>query len=309
MKSDQPSEKLPSSTTVGAAELSLPKLGVSNASETEHDDVGSPLVRTAATLTGLSACAWYLSVFFHAAAYGVAVGVFYWLRLNVIDDPVDKVRPLQASLADETNSDDAARLELVAEVNTGEDNQPSNAQQLASFLKASEKGWVDSLQSDALQAFAASDSKEADGGKNIGLMFKMPESGLAVTRGSFTAWTEPAIPRPGQKYLIIIEIRLPDDVDRYRLSDLVGEVEGTDNYRQKIPYDARAPYAAAASTARGLKIVQSSDSVDVVGNKVQLAISVPGAGRLVKDTIRIRSRRLREEQELTLIFKVQPDVP
>lgn len=264
---------------------------------------------TVVALTGFSACACYFSAFLHLLAYGIAGALFYWLGLNVVDDSIDKVTPLAASLADETVEDDSARLELAADVSMGENNQPSNAQQLANFLKTSEKGWIETLETDALQSVAASDADlEKDGGQS-GLMFKVPASGLAVTKGSFTAWTEPSDPKPGQKYVIIIEIRLPDDVQRYRLNDLVGEVEGSDRYRQKIPYDARAPYASAVGTPRGIRTVDGSDSVDVVKNKVQLAISVPGAGRLVKDTIRIRSRRLKEEQELTLVFQGKPTEP
>ena len=45
-----------------------------------------------------------------------------------------------------------------------------------------------------------------------------------------------------------------------------------------------------------------SDTVEVIDNKVQLAIKVPGASRLVRDTITIRSRRLRENQQLPLTF-------
>jgi hypothetical protein len=133
-------------------------------------------------------------------------------------------------------------------------------------------------------------------------MFTIPDSGLAVTKGSFTAWTEPSQPAPGQNYLIIIQIRLPDDVSRYRLSDLGGEIRGTDRYRQSIPFDKDKPMASGVSTADGLRPVRQSESVSVVDNKVQLAIRVPGASRLVRDTIRIRSKRLREEQELILVF-------
>ena len=39
-------------------------------------------------------------------------------------------------------------------------------------------------------------------------------------------------------------------------------------------------------------------------NRVQIIVKVPGAARLVKDVIKIRSRKLKEEQELTLVFGV-----
>lgn len=109
---------------------------------------------------------------------------------------------------------------------------------------------------------------------------------------------------PGQNYVIIVEIRLPDDVQQYRLTDLTGEVIGTDRYRQSIPFDRDAPSASAARTPDGLKVIRGNESVQVADNRVQLVIKVPGASRLVKDTIRIRSRRLRENQELILVFGI-----
>ncbi len=47
--------------------------------------------------------------------------------------------------------------------------------------------------------------------------------------------------------------------------------------------------------------------VKITGSKLQLAIKVEGAQkRLTEDTIQIRSSRLKEEHELTLVFGV-PD--
>jgi hypothetical protein len=48
--------------------------------------------------------------------------------------------------------------------------------------------------------------------------------------------------------------------------------------------------------------------LDVIDNRVQIIVKVPGAARLVKDEIRIRSRKLKEEQELTLVFGI-PNAP
>ncbi len=43
-----------------------------------------------------------------------------------------------------------------------------------------------------------------------GLDFKIPNQ--AVTKGSFTVWTVPEDPRPGEKYVIMIQIKLKNNV-------------------------------------------------------------------------------------------------
>ena len=105
----------------------------------------------------------------------------------------------------------------------------------------------------------------------------------AVTKGSFTVWTVPEDPEPGQDYVIVIEIKLPEKVQRYPLKDLSGMVVGTDGWRQAIPG-------------------KSQGFARVVDHRTQLEIRVPGAPRLVRDTIRIRSRILKEQQVLTIVF-------
>ena len=147
---------------------------------------------------------------------------------------------------------------------------------------------------------SSSPSEADDGG---GILLKVPEAGFAVTKGSFTAFTIPANPEPLKPYRIVIEVRLPGDVNKYRVNDLKGEVIGTDGYKQFLPYDKAMPSAARAPAANGREVIlTSSSSIDVIKNRVQIIIVVPGARNLVKDRIKIRSRRLREEQELTLTF-------
>ena len=265
-------------------------------------ETSSPTSRTLMWLTGFSAWGVYLSAVLHIAAYFGAALTFYLLGMHLISEDVVDNPPLVASLADEEIVDQAAKLELTAELSTGETEQFSSKEQFAQLLTISNQATMDIMQSDALRSFSSAESSDQEGGESDSFMLKLPESGLAVTKGSFTAWTDPANPQPGQNYLIIIEVRLPDDVQGYRLSDLNGEVTGTDKYRQRIPYDKDAPMASAASTPEGLQIIRGSESVQVANNKIQLVIKVPGASRLVKDTIRIRSRRLREEQELVLVF-------
>lgn len=106
---------------------------------------------------------------------------------------------------------------------------------------------------------------------------------FAVTKGSFSVWTEPRDPEPGQPYRIIIQIRVPSGVTRFRGSDLTGAVIGTDTYRQAIRF-------------------KSTDQFPVVDGAVEIPIVVPGAKRLVRDTIRVESRLLREKQVIHIVF-------
>lgn len=130
---------------------------------------------------------------------------------------------------------------------------------------------------------ASGDGAGGTKGDGAGPGFAMPKGGNVVSKGSFTAWTIPEDPQPGQNYLIVIQIELPDKVTRYRRSDLSGIVVGTDGYRQAIP-----------GITRGFLPVKEKRS--------QLVIQVPGAARLVRDTINVRSKLLKESQRLEIVF-------
>lgn len=245
---------------------------------------------------------WLLSFGFHVLGYAVGAAIFWWLGLALIPDP-DELRlpPIRASLDDQTLADEQPALEIIPAAGPGTAEATQSVQQLASQLAVSDRGTQDTLETDVRIAISASNDA-TDGDQGESPFFRIPESGLAVTRGSFTAWTDPAQPVPGQSYQIIIEIRLPDKIKRYRLSDLSGEVSGSDRYRQRLPYDSRSPSAARVTDGTEYKTVRANMIVKVNETKLQLAIKVPGAERLVRDHIRIKSRRLREEQELILVF-------
>lgn len=130
----------------------------------------------------------------------------------------------------------------------------------------------------------AGDGKENGNGKGKQFLFKMPTADKVVTKGSFTAWTEPADPKPGQVYFIIIQIKLPKRLKRYRLSDLSGLVVGTDDYIQDIPGRYKKKY------------------LPVKNHITQYFVMVPGAQELVEDTITLESKLLNEKQTLRIIF-------
>jgi hypothetical protein len=122
-------------------------------------------------------------------------------------------------------------------------------------------------------------------GDGKGLPFRLPGGGAKVARkGRFSAWTVPADPEPGQNYIIVIQIELPENMKKLARKDLLGSlVIGTDGYKQFIP-----------GNTRGF----------LPGNEqqVQVAVSVPGAATLVRDTIKIKSKALKEEQTLESEF-------
>jgi len=114
----------------------------------------------------------------------------------------------------------------------------------------------------------------------------VPQVGVpsyAVQKGSFAAWTEPRDPLAGRSYEIVIQFKLPPSVKTYRGSDLSGMVIGTDGYKQAIRFSR-------------------TQTFEVRDGQVQVRIRVPGAEQLVRDTIRIESRILREKQVLEIVF-------
>ena len=110
--------------------------------------------------------------------------------------------------------------------------------------------------------------------------FRMPGAGQVVRKGSFTAWTVPADPAPGENYLIIIQVQYKNSKQKLNPNDVSGMVIGTDGYRKRI----------MKSTVRFLP------------DASQVVIDIPGAEVNVRDTIRIYSTILRESQNLEIVF-------
>ena len=126
-----------------------------------------------------------------------------------------------------------------------------------------------------------------DGGNGSGGLgsvagnLRVPAS--AITKGSFTVWTEPEDPLPGRAYEIVIQVQLSSEIKGYRLRDLTGVVTGTDGFEKPIKF-------------------KSTDRRAVKEGKVQVRIPIPGADRLVRDTIRVHSDVLKEEQTIEIVF-------
>jgi hypothetical protein len=251
-------------------------------------------------LTGTTAFGYYLSVLLHAVAYILGAIVFLFFGPDLFDDDVSMV--IRASLDDVTVQDANPLLEIVPDLSLGTADGESNIERISSNLKAVENGLIDTAVTDMLPSMLSSKDDNDDSGGS-GFLFKLPESGLAVTKGSFTAWTEPEVPEVDRPYLIIIEVRLPKGVKGYRINDLSGTVRGTDGYAQSIPFDASQKNSSFYTDENVKHRIQTgSESIKVRANRIQLGIQVPGARKLVRDTIQIRSRRLREKQQLELVF-------
>ena len=110
-----------------------------------------------------------------------------------------------------------------------------------------------------------------------------PAPAMAVSKGSFSVWTEPTQPTAGEPYRIIIQVCLPDGVVKYNIADLEGVVVGSDGYRKPI-----------AGFLRGF--------LPVEGGYARLIVPIVRADAKVKDTVYIRSKLLKEAQQLLIEF-------
>lgn len=105
----------------------------------------------------------------------------------------------------------------------------------------------------------------------------------AVSAGSFTVWTVPENPDPGEPYSIFVQVRVPDGTDEYSVADLEGVVVGSDGYQKKIP-----------GTRKGF--------LPIIDNKVTLELPIVSADALVEDVVFVRSKMLREAHRLRITF-------
>lgn len=139
-------------------------------------------------------------------------------------------------------------------------------------------------------------------GDGEGFLFKMPKGGKAVAKGSFSAWTVPQDPGPGEDYMIVIRIKLPPETKFYRVSDLAGAVQGSDSYALKIPFDKEHPERNVTERKGKVVPLKLTDYLPIVEQHVQMMVKVPGAQQNVRDKIEIRSKLLKENQQLELVF-------
>ncbi len=110
----------------------------------------------------------------------------------------------------------------------------------------------------------------------------------AKTSGSMSVWTEPRDPVPRKPYDIIIDIDISklgkEGLKSYPRGDLSGSVVGSDKYKQDF----------GGRKERG--------SLPIIDEHVRLKVRVPAALKLVRDTIRVRSELLNEDQEIKIAY-------
>ena len=266
--------------------------------ETESE----PKLTTREMLFSATALGYYLSLLMHVGIYVITALGFLYFGNQFFQEDFAGVN-VRARLDDRDVIDDNP-FEKLPEVSMIAPKVPSRLQQATSNLQAVENGLLDVLASDEMPSLGGEDS-DADSASPSSFLFRLPEAGLAVTKGSFTAWTSPQNPMPRQNYQIIIEVRLPNDIEKYRLSDLTGTVKGSDSFERRIPYDGRQRFFSTSfytDENNQLKPVDGRTIVQVRENKIQLVVTIPGGENEVRDTIKISSRRLKEKQELELVF-------
>lgn len=175
--------------------------------------------------------------------------------------------------------------------------------QLTKIPITADEAQISSSLLDSTASMAGNNGEGGDTDEGFGFMFSMPEGGKVVSKGSFSAWTVPEDPEPRKDYMIVIRIRLPEKTRLYRISDLSGKVEGSDFYVQHLPFDPNRKDLGARSERGGQVIrLRSSDRLRVINNHVQIMIPVMGGDSLVRDTIHVRSRMLKEDQTLEIVF-------
>jgi len=105
----------------------------------------------------------------------------------------------------------------------------------------------------------------------------------AITDGSFSVWTEPENPDPGEPYKIVIQIQLPKGTQEYNLRDLEGMVVGSDGYRKPIPGSQKG-------------------NLPISSGCVRVLVHIVSADEHVQDTVFIRSRLLKEAAKMLIEF-------
>lgn len=239
-------------------------------------------------LVGMLGVGLFTSLLFHFFS-GLAIFVFGYLFINAVNG--NSGVEMNASI---TEGKDSTFEELDSSINLAggsEDLQDSVDESQLLVLESDTK--METKPMFATTKIGSGNDSSGDGGKGgSGFRFQMPGGGRAVTKGSFTVWTDPKDPAPGENYNVIIQIKLParKRIKHYYLRDLSGKVEGSDNYSQNIP---------PGDPKRNEK---SRKRLKVIKNMVQYSVTVPGASRLVKDTVKIRSKMLKEEQTLEIVF-------
>lgn len=223
-----------------------------------------------ATMTGLA-----VSLVVHALLLSV-------LAVIVFKDPsINRALDIFGIMGEPT--DDLSQIELDSSMPIDPGNDAA-AVEFSDFSQIATSDKTSFNPSESLRGVPGTGTGSGEGGEGDGIGVAAPNiPKYAVTKGSFSAWTDPKDPEPAKSYEIVIQFRLPPNVKSYKGSDLTGMVIGTDGYKQVIKFSR-------------------TESFPVQDGNIQVRIRVPGADRLVRDTIRIESKLLREKQMIEIEF-------
>ncbi len=237
--------------------------------------------------------------------YGVSL-IFHTLLLAVMSAIVYSSIEDNQSISTTITEVDSMPIEFTEITDLTVEPAGSSQNQLPQLTKiplTSAEAEISSSLLDSTASNAGNDGEGGDTDEGFGFMFSMPEGGKVVSKGSFSAWTVPEDPEPRKDYMIVIRIKLPEKTRLYRISDLSGKVEGSDAYEQYLPFDPNRKQLKPLSEVGGkLTELRSSSRLRVIKNHVQIMIPVLGGDSLIRDTIHVKSRLLKEDQKLEIEF-------
>ena len=251
-----------------------------------------------------------------AAGYTMSFVLHLIVMLALTVTFVVEVRPgspRTVTISTETDSRSApleqSPLEIVVDEPSGENAAAQGLAMLAGAI-VHDDGTLPAWQSELTHSGAAGTGTSTGSPQPTGTPFELPKN--AVQAGSFAAWWIPKVerygekvepgqlPRVGQEYRIYVQIRVPEDRPVLKVEDLSGEIVGTDGYKQLIPDRAWVP----DDDGNLVRAAGARSFLHARDGAVEIVFKVQGAGKAgIRDTIRIRSRLLNEEQVLTLEFK------
>jgi hypothetical protein len=251
------------------------------------------------------ALAWLISN--ATAGYGVSLIVHTVLLLimsAIVYHSIDDNEAISMIITDA----DAMPIEFTEIMDLTVEPAGSSQNQLPQLTKIPITSAEAEISSSLLDSTASNIGNDGEGGSSdegFGFAFSMPQGGKVVSKGSFSAWTVPEDPEPRKDYMIVIRIKLPESTKLYRISDLSGKVEGSDNYIQHLPFDPQKKNQnldARSEVGGQIVRLRSSSRLRVIKDHVQIMIPVLGGDNLIRDTIYVRSRLLNEDQKLEIEF-------
>lgn len=266
----------------------------------DDDTMLSLKQKTVIWLASFTATGYLISLLFHSTVLTLMAIVIVGGIKG--DDDISTL----VSLEDEQNFSLNGPLDTRIKEAGGETTE-FNVMQPIKTMTGENENTVEEIQEDfSAHLGKGTGESEGDGSGAGGGDFKLKPMGNAVTVGSFTAWTVPEDPDLNEDYLIIIQVKLPASYNstRYRASDLSGLVLGTDDHRQAIPWDSKWLNSTFTPNAVGdIRPVDKGDYLPLKNRVAQLIVKVPGSKiPATRDTIKIRSRVLKENQTLEIVF-------